>query len=215
MSIISNELYGGGLTFGTGFLGDTTGAGNGFHFDLPLATVAAFNQQALDFSSAASASRLGFFSNIAHQTQSQDAESRNAAHAAIASQQSFMDRIRTGFMSFFSAPSPIASVVSPASVSAPAAIAAALPTPTVSAPVSNSYVAPLQFPGLPAVNPIQASQVNPGEYQSALANSVLNPSLANYGAVVAAAGPGGGSGYYGPNNPYNSANFMSAGDGSA
>lgn len=57
----SDNVYSGGLSFGGSPLNTSTGAG-GFQFDLPLATIAAFNAQALNFTSANSAGNKAFVS---------------------------------------------------------------------------------------------------------------------------------------------------------
>lgn len=68
MSITSDNKYTGGLTFNSPAfqLGAMNGAAinGGLSFDLPLATVAAFNQQALDFTTTGASNRYGFLQNV-------------------------------------------------------------------------------------------------------------------------------------------------------
>ena len=62
----SDNAYRGGITYSTpAFIFGNTGSINGgYNFDLPLATVAAFNSQGLDFLAANSANARGFFQTI-------------------------------------------------------------------------------------------------------------------------------------------------------
>ncbi len=70
MSTTSDNKYTGGLSFNAGvFSMGGMNAGAGLQFDLPLATVAGFNQQALDFTSTGASNRFGFMQNVIDSTQ--------------------------------------------------------------------------------------------------------------------------------------------------
>lgn len=73
MSITSDNIYAGGLTFDSASFsaGSYNGAapGGGLHFDLPLATVAAFNGQAMNFTQQNITGTQSFLSGIINNTQ--------------------------------------------------------------------------------------------------------------------------------------------------
>lgn len=73
MSTFSEDKYKGGLTFNAPLfsLGGFSGALNsGLSFDLPLATIAAFNNQALNFTTTGASNRFGFLKNVIGSTES-------------------------------------------------------------------------------------------------------------------------------------------------
>lgn len=83
-SIAGNNTYAGGLSFSTPALqlGATNGAtiNSGFNFDLPLATVAAFQNRALNFSAKNTSNARGFLSGVLGNTQGAVSDSVSQAY---------------------------------------------------------------------------------------------------------------------------------------
>lgn len=75
MALSSDNQYKGGLTFNSSnfIVGASSGQNinGGFNFDLPLATVAQFNSQSLDFTDNRANSRLGLVSSVINRAQNQ------------------------------------------------------------------------------------------------------------------------------------------------
>lgn len=85
--INSDNQYNGGITYSTpAFIFGNTGSVNGgYSFDLPLATVAAFNSQGLDFLAANSKEARGFFTTIERSANQGLRRTENAAFGLASS----------------------------------------------------------------------------------------------------------------------------------
>lgn len=105
MPLVSDNQYAGGIHFATPAfsmgLYDGSAPNGGLTFDLPLATVAAFNNQALDFSSTSSANRFGFFNNVADKVQAANDKTNAAVLGQMQQGTTLLDKINDTFFGVF------------------------------------------------------------------------------------------------------------------